>query len=101
MEGRPILGRLLHLLLGTLVTADREPRNGVCGASSRGVHSPPGMLDTNKAERGVVQRGIVGRCVSMTQQRRVMSGQTLRGALGSAENKAGEGLTAKGRMGLW
>ena len=30
-----------------------------------------------------------------------MSGQTLRGALGSAENKAGEGLTAKGRMGLW
>ena len=101
MEGRPVLGRLLHLPLGTLVTADREPRNGVCGASSRGVHRPPGMLDTNKEVQGIVQRGIVGRCVSMTQQRRVMSGQTLRGAPGSAENKAGKGLTAKGRMDLW
>lgn len=33
VEGRPGLGRRIHLPLGALGTADWEPRNGVCGAS--------------------------------------------------------------------
>lgn len=53
------------------------------------------MLDTNKGLQGLVRRGIVGRYVSITQQRRVMSGQSLRGAVGSAENKAGKGLMTR------